>query len=376
MLKDLTSFVNLPPPRQFTTSKDILDFFSEKKTFEKNTYNIPHFYGHFFNSIRTKNIHFIKYPFATRPKLVSFFISLFSKQNDIVLDPFVGRGTTILEALLQRRYAIGIDCNPLTKLLMQPRLHIPTQSTIEQRLFDIPLKHEVDITQPFGKFFHPHTFAELVAWKGYFLTKESLDPVDSWLQMVIMDRLSGKANTFFRDVDAKRICYKNTRKIIQKKTDSLFKGLYGIDIKIINNYAKKSNLFIKNSSKMPFIEDDSIDLVVTSPPMPKKREFYEDFKYLAWFKDYSREYLLKNMLYLNDLEKWSTIAKDWMTELQRVIKPGKFLVIEYKNFFSEVTNVEKLLLKQSLMNNLDLICFLTNNFENGKESVAILQKTD
>ncbi len=37
----------------------------------------------------------------------------FSHQGDIVLDPFVGGGTTLVEAKLLQRHCIGIDINPL-----------------------------------------------------------------------------------------------------------------------------------------------------------------------------------------------------------------------------------------------------------------------
>lgn len=42
-------------------------------------------------------------------QLPEWFIRLFTKENDIVLDPFMGSGTTIIVALRLHRNAIGID---------------------------------------------------------------------------------------------------------------------------------------------------------------------------------------------------------------------------------------------------------------------------
>jgi DNA modification methylase len=42
---------------------------------------------------------------------------IFSKEGDLILDPFCGSGTVLLEALLSGRNAAGIDSNPLARLI-------------------------------------------------------------------------------------------------------------------------------------------------------------------------------------------------------------------------------------------------------------------
>ena len=44
--------------------------------------------------------------------LPEFFIKLFSDEGDLVLDPFVGSGTTVRVAERLRRRGVGIDINP------------------------------------------------------------------------------------------------------------------------------------------------------------------------------------------------------------------------------------------------------------------------
>jgi SAM-dependent methyltransferase len=56
------------------------------------------------------------------PQLPRNLIMKYSKKNDIVLDPFVGGGTTLIEAYLLRRRSIGIDINPLAIRLSNKRI--------------------------------------------------------------------------------------------------------------------------------------------------------------------------------------------------------------------------------------------------------------
>jgi DNA modification methylase len=54
-----------------------------------------------------------KYPARFSPKFVSTAISCFSNPGDLVLDPYMGGGTTIVEAIANQRRAVGCDINSL-----------------------------------------------------------------------------------------------------------------------------------------------------------------------------------------------------------------------------------------------------------------------
>lgn len=56
---------------------------------------------------------FYKYPARFSPKFARESILLFSETGDLVLDPFVGGGTTIIEASVLGRKSVGIDINSL-----------------------------------------------------------------------------------------------------------------------------------------------------------------------------------------------------------------------------------------------------------------------
>ena len=45
-------------------------------------------------------------------KLFSYLISLVSRPGDVVLDPFIGSGTTAIAAQMLKRNWVGIELNP------------------------------------------------------------------------------------------------------------------------------------------------------------------------------------------------------------------------------------------------------------------------
>ncbi len=60
------------------------------------------------NTVATREAHFATYP----PRLVEIPLSLTTQPNDLVLDPFIGSGTTGLVALRMGRRFVGLELNP------------------------------------------------------------------------------------------------------------------------------------------------------------------------------------------------------------------------------------------------------------------------
>ena len=63
----------------------------------------------------THNFH----PYAAKfiPQIPAYFVENYSAAGDIVLDPFCGSGTTLVEARINGRNTIGYDINPLSVLM-------------------------------------------------------------------------------------------------------------------------------------------------------------------------------------------------------------------------------------------------------------------
>jgi len=63
-----------------------------------------------------------------------------TSEGELVLDPFCGRGTTLLEALLNNREAIAADINPLAALISMAKAQPPTLDMVLSRIDELEME--------------------------------------------------------------------------------------------------------------------------------------------------------------------------------------------------------------------------------------------
>src|SRR5439155_11130673 len=120
-----------------------------------------------------------------KPQLPEFFIKRLSEPGDLVYDPFMGRGTTVIEAALLGRVPYGCDINPLSRFLARPRVNPPTLRQVTERLREIDLNDPDEMPEDLLAFYHPDTLKAICSLKKYLLNRKAkLDPVDEWIWMV------------------------------------------------------------------------------------------------------------------------------------------------------------------------------------------------
>ncbi len=62
------------------------------------------------------------YPARYVPQLAGILVNYFTEPGDLVLDPFCGSGTTLLEAFKFGRLAVGVELNPIGVLMTKAKL--------------------------------------------------------------------------------------------------------------------------------------------------------------------------------------------------------------------------------------------------------------
>src|SRR5438067_2793867 len=101
-----------------------------------DTGQVPTFVNEFWTARQRQahSLHEISYRACFKPQLPRFFIERLTRPSALVYDPFLGRGTTLIEAALLGRRVAGCDINPLSSILTAPRLRPPTLPEVRQQL--------------------------------------------------------------------------------------------------------------------------------------------------------------------------------------------------------------------------------------------------
>src|ERR1700722_19628815 len=125
-------------------------------THESDAGGIRYFVNEYWTSgqRRGHNLHEISYRACFKPQLPEFFIERLTRPGDTVYDPFAGGGTTPLQAALMGCRPLGNDINPLSEMLVQPRLEPVPLHAVAQRLRSLAAGEGADGDDELTVFFH------------------------------------------------------------------------------------------------------------------------------------------------------------------------------------------------------------------------------
>jgi hypothetical protein len=125
-------------------------------------------------------------------------IERFSQPGDWIFDPFSGRGTTVLEALVQGRHAAGVDVNPVAACVAGAKAAPPDPAAVLRRLSELEKCYSPDRIRdmPRSAFFklcyHPKTLRQIVFLRQALRWKRS--NVDRFIAAITLGCLHGESH--------------------------------------------------------------------------------------------------------------------------------------------------------------------------------------
>ena len=333
---------------------------------------------------QANSLHEVSYRACFKPQLPRFFIERLTQLGDVVYDPFMGRGTTAIEAALLGRVPFGNDINPLSLTLTSPRLLPPTLEQVEARLRDIRLTDHDEFPKDLLAFYHPDTLREICALKKHFLKNansrrsSSTAAVDQWLCMIALNRLTGHSPGFFSvytlppnqavslasqlKINAKRKQTPPRRdviKIILKKSNQLL-GDVTPDIRqtlrSVAEAARFTNAPANDTRELP---PESVALAVTSPPFLDVVQYADDNWLRCWFLGIDPKSVA--ITAPKKIEAWAVVMTNVFRELHRVLKIGGHIAFEVGEVHGGKTKLEETVLPCGVAAGFDPLLVLIND---------------
>jgi hypothetical protein len=283
-------------------------------------------------------LHEVSYRACFKPQLPEFFIARLTGPGDAVHDPFMGRGTTPIQAALMGRRPVGNDINPLAAMLTRPRLSPPDLPRIAEKLKKIPEEGGGEWPAELLAFYHPATLRRLVALRAWLAEHAARDPVADWIRMVALNRLTGHSPGFFSG----RTMPPNQAVSVAAQlriNDRL--GLVPPERDIAALILRKSRSLLADGTMpphppailstgpadaTPHLADGSMALTITSPPFLDVVDYAGDNWLRCWFAgiDPAGVAIAKH----RGEAAWTVMVRRVLAEQARLLRPGGHVAFE------------------------------------------------
>lgn len=333
---------------------------------------VPVYTGSFWTSKQREghNLHEIAYRACFKPSLPKYFIEKYTNEGDVVYDPFSGRGTTVIEAALRGRRIIANDVNPISAILSGGRLCIPELQALDRRLSHILSGTPVKERHTLSMFYHKHTLNEILLLREW-LKKRKLsgteDALDRWIRMVATNRLTGHSPGFFsvytlppnQAVSRERQLlinkkrnqkpeYRDVHALIMKKSRNLIKDLDNSTKKYLSQAATSALLINSDAAATRQIKNNSVTLVVTSPPFLDVVQYAKDNWLRCWFNDIDVNEIAKRITMSKTVDAWMEKMQEVFNELYRITAKGGHVAFETGEIHYGKTRLETIVLEMGL----------------------------
>ena len=217
------------------------------------------------------------------PQVARKLLLEFSQLGDTVADIFCGSGTTLVEAMMLKRNAIGIELNPLACLITRAKTTpIEPERLIQayQRITDHYTKNpnqpiSFSKTSNIDYWFSPEAIGQLNALKQAILKIENQDLIDFFFVAFseIVRKISFTKNGEFKLVrDKNKVANGVDLNIFSAFSEAAQNNIVAMKSFYIDSSRDVNVRIIHGDSTQDLgLPDESVDLILTSPPYGDSR---------------------------------------------------------------------------------------------------------
>ena len=308
------------------------------------------------------------YPYKGKfhPQMIRALLNIIGlEQGDTVLDPFIGSGTTAVEAQLLGINCVGIDISPLC--VLQSKVKVEAINVLQEIM-----QWKEEIISGVTNFSSGN--------KSLDKTIESI-PNEKVKDFYKMAKLIAISDEIRRGRDFSKAFLKNLGLMISSVEDY-------VDVKKeLNLSLGKMDIKAGDSRELP-LDSESIDGIITSPPYSIALDYIANDAHALKALGYNLSEIKEKFIGVRGerqkkIDLYNEDMKKSLKEMFRVLKPNKYAVIVIGNatyLGNEIKTVEFIIsyaetIGFKLVKNIDKIIFGLYNIMQ-KENILIFQKEE
>jgi tRNA G10 N-methylase Trm11 len=271
------------------------------------------------------------------PALARYFVLNLSDPGDVVLDPFSGRGTTLLEALLCDRGAVGSDAFEYAVVLSRAKAAPLTLDELEAYLreklaeadaLDAPLDDE-----DLRVFFSESTLDQLLRLRAVLRGDDSREA--TFAKAVVCGVLHGPSRMFLsapqKDQTSSTVGY--VRRYLERngierpERDVLDSALAKARRSALDRLPSRVGTVHRADARALPLADGSVDLVVTSPPYLAVLDYAWNNWLRLWWLGCDRLQERGKLILTRREDAYRAFVRETCAELHRVLRDDAAAVI-------------------------------------------------
>ncbi|PIV45056.1 MAG: hypothetical protein COS25_01905 [Candidatus Nealsonbacteria bacterium CG02_land_8_20_14_3_00_37_10] len=322
------------------------------------------------------------------PGIPKYFIEMFTQENDVVFDPFSGRGTTPAEACILGRKGIGNDLNPLAYILTRSKVRVPDRDAIKKRLVNLKNKwltekEKIDISKEPDKIkmiFHPYTLNQLVFLKNNLNYKNG--DIDVFLIGNLMGCIHGSSkgflsvsmpNTFSMSPNYIKK-YIQEKKLILPKRD-VFEVLENkINRVLEDGIPETTGECFYGDARHVKLDANSVKLIVSSPPYLKVIKYGMYNWIRLWFINEEPEMVDEKLDDTHNLPNYLIFMDEVFKEVNRIMRDDGLIVFIIGDVIKKDVSVnlaEEVWKYSGEKNGFKLLKIIEDNIEKNNKTTKI-----
>ncbi|MYF98001.1 modification methylase [Candidatus Poribacteria bacterium] len=229
-----------------------------------------------------------RFPAKYIPQIPGWVMGQFAQKDDVVLDPFCGSGTTLVEGLLRSGKTIGLDCDPLACMISRAKTAAVNPARIRKLGLDLRQTWKSPATQlippmpdltNFDHWFSRNTWGNL---QSLFASIVALDATAEELNFLLCVFSSIIRRVSNADDQSQKTYVSGTLKKNPPEVEGLFyrvleKALDGLEELALLRSPSAEAIAIQGDATDIQLPNQSVDLIITSPPYLDSVDYMYNF---------------------------------------------------------------------------------------------------